>query len=83
MTKEEILLAAHDHLVDHNLLDKKVLTYEFEPQELIDLVQRLLAAERERCAVICERIGVEWKGDYQAIRAMAAEDLADIIRRVK
>lgn len=83
MTREEIYLAMHDHMVDVPHLGGSHVVYEFSPQELLNKVQALLALERDRCAVVCEEIGVAWKNNYQPVKESAANDLADIIRRLK
>ena len=83
MTREEIYLAMHDHMVEVPHLGGSQVVYEFSPTELLSKVQSLLALERDRCAVVCEEIGVSWKDSYQPIKEMAANDLADIIRRLK
>lgn len=83
MTREEIYLAMHDHMVEVPHLGGSHVMYEFSPTELLNKVQSLLALERDRCAIVCEEIGVGWKDSYQPIKEMAANDLADIIRRLK
>lgn len=83
MTREEIYLAMHDHMVEVPHLGGSHVMYEFSPTELLNKVQSLLALERDRCAIVCEEIGVGWKDNYQPIKEMAANDLADIIRRLK
>lgn len=83
MTREEIYLAMHDHMVEVPHLGGSHVMYEFSPTELLNKVQSLLALERDRCAIVCEEIGVGWKESYQPIKEMAANDLADIIRRLK
>ena len=57
--------------------------YEFSPQELLLKVQSLLAMERDRCALVCDDIGMSWRINYQAVKAEAADDIADLIRRLK
>jgi hypothetical protein len=59
------------------------VVYEFFPQELINAVQSLLASERERCALVCDDVSMSWRVGYQAVKAEAADDLADLIRRLK
>lgn len=83
MTREEIYLAMHDHMVDVPHLGGSHVMYEFSPSELQAKVQALLALERDRCAVVCEEIGKSWKENYQPIKSQAADDLADVIRRLK
>lgn len=83
MTREEVYLAMHDHMVEVPHLGGSHVVYEFSPQELLNKVQSLLALERDRCAVVCEEIGKSWKESYQPIKSSAADDLADIIRRLK
>ena len=83
MTREEVYLAMHDHMVEVPHLGGSHVVYEFSPQELLNKVQALLALERDRCAVVCEEIGKGWKENYQPIKSQAADDLADIIRRLK
>lgn len=83
MNTAEIFLAVHDNITEVPFMDGTRIVYEFTPAELVSSIQKLLADERERCASICDDIGKAWKKDYQPIRAMAAEDLADIIRKVK
>jgi len=83
MTREEIYLALHDHMVDVPHLGGSHVMYEFSPQELLNKVQALLALERDRCAVVCEEIGKGWKDSYQPVKGQAADDLADLIRRLK
>jgi hypothetical protein len=83
MTREEIYLALHDHMVEVPHLGGSHVVYEFSPQELLNKVQALLAMERDRCAVVCEEIGNGWKDSYQAVRSDAAYDLADLIRHLK
>lgn len=73
----------HDHMVEVPHLGGSHVMYEFSPTELLNKVQSLLALERDRCAVVCEEIGVGWKDGYQPIKGLAADDLADIIRRLK
>jgi hypothetical protein len=83
MTREEIYLALHDHMVEVPHLGGSHVVYEFSPQELLNKVQALLSLERDRCAIVCEEIGKGWKENYQPIKSQAADDLADIIRRLK
>jgi hypothetical protein len=59
------------------------VVYEFSPQELLNKVQSLLEAERERVAQLCDDLSDSWRDNYQPVKAMAAEDIADIIRRLK
>jgi hypothetical protein len=83
MTREEIYLAMHDHMVEVPHLGGSHVVYEFSPQELINAVQSLLALERDRCSVICNEVGDAWKNSYQAVRADTAYDIADLLRRLK
>ena len=83
MTREEIYLAMHDHMVDVPHLGGSHVMYEFSPSELQAKVQALLALERDRCAVVCSEVGKAWKESYQAVKAEAADDLADLIRQLK
>lgn len=83
MTREEIYLAMHDHMVEVPHLGGSHVVYEFSPQELLNKVQALLALERDRCAVVCDSIGASWIENYQPIKGLAAEELADLIRRLK
>jgi hypothetical protein len=83
MTREEVYLAMHDHMVEVPHLGGSHVVYEFSPQELLNKVQALLSLERDRCAIVCEKIGSSWKENYQPIKSSAADDLADIIRRLK
>lgn len=83
MTKEELLLAVHDHMVEVPHLGGSHVVYEFSPMELLNTVQTLLALERDRCAVVCSEVGQSWKDNYQPVKSQAAEDLANLIRRLK
>lgn len=47
MTREEIYLAAHDHLVQVPHLGGSRIVYEFLPQELLDFVTKLMIVEAE------------------------------------
>jgi hypothetical protein len=64
-------------------LEGSHVVYEFSPQELLNKVQSLLEAERERVAQLCDDLSDSWRDNYQPVKAMAAEDIADIIRRLK
>jgi hypothetical protein len=59
------------------------VVYELSPNELIETIQSLLSLERDRCAQVCDAISDSWRGSYQPVKSMAAEDIADIIRRLK
>ena len=83
MTREEVYLAMHDHMVEVPHLGGSHVVYEFSPQELLNKVQALLALERDRCSVICTEVGDAWKKSYQAVRADTAYDIADLLRRLK
>jgi hypothetical protein len=83
MNREHIYLAVHDHMVEVPHLGGSHVVYEFSPQELLNKVQSLLEAERERCAKVCDEISDSWRGNYQPVKSMAADDIADIIRRLK
>lgn len=83
MTREEIYLAMHDHMVEVPHLGGSHVVYEFSPQELLNKVQSLLSLERDRCAIVCEMIGKSWKENYQPIKGIAADDLADLLRMLK
>ena len=83
MTREEIYLAMHDHMVEVPHLGGSHVVYEFLPQELLDAVQKLLALERDRCAIVCEEVGKGWKENYQPIKSLAADDLANLFRILK
>ena len=83
MTREEIYRVMHDHMVEVPHYGGSHVVYEFLPQELINKVQSLLAMERDRCALVCDDVGMSWRVNYQAVTAEAADDLADLIRRLK
>lgn len=83
MTREEIYLALHDHMVEVPHYGGSHVVYEFSPQELINAVQSLLSSERERCALVCDGVSMSWRIGYQAVKAEAADDIADLIRRLK
>lgn len=83
MTREEIYLAMHDYMVEVPHYGGSHVVYEFSPQELLLKVQSLLAMERDRCALVCDDIGMSWRINYQAVKAEAADDIADLIRRLK
>lgn len=83
MTREEVYLAMHDHMVEVPHLGGSHVVYEFSPQELLHKVQALLSLERDRCAIVCEEIGKSWSANYQPVKGQAANDLADILRRLK
>jgi hypothetical protein len=83
MTREEIYLAFHDHMVDVPHLGGSHVVYELLPHELLEVIQSLLSIERDRCAQVCDVVGDGWKESYQAVRADAAYDIADVLRRLK
>jgi hypothetical protein len=83
MTKEEIYLAFHDHMIDVPHLGGSHVAYELSPNELLEVIQSLLSLERDRCAQVCDSFSDSWRVSYQPIKAMAAEDIADILRKLK
>lgn len=83
MTKEEIYLAFHDHMAEVPHLGGSHVVYELSPMELLATVQSLLALERDRCATVCDEIGKGWLASHQRVKSYAANDLAELIRRLK